>query len=63
MFFLLYATKTSACCGSAAEGSEAVFIKSVMAHKTHMISRKIVMIKSKDRECCMYLKFHINPEL
>ena len=31
-----------------------------MAHKTHLISRKNLMMKSKDRKCYMYLKFHIN---
>ena len=35
--------------------------KIVMGHKTHVISRKILMMKSKDRKCYMYLKFHINP--
>ena len=34
--------------------------KMVMAHKTHVISRKILMMKNKDRKCYMYLKFHIN---
>ena len=67
VFFVLYATKTSvlqrfnfACCGSAAEESKAVFIKIVMAHKTHVISCNILMIKRKDRKCYVYLKFHIN---
>ena len=31
------------------------------AHKKHIISRQILMMKSKDRKCYMYLKFHINP--
>ena len=33
----------------------------MLTHKTHVISRKILMTKSKDRKCYMYLKFHINP--
>ena len=33
----------------------------VIAHKTHVISRKILMMKSKDKKCDMYLKFDINP--
>ena len=32
-----------------------------MAHNMHVILRKIVMMKSEDRKCYMYLKFHINP--
>ena len=32
-----------------------------MAHKTHVISRKMLMMKSKDRKWHMHLKFHINP--
>ena len=32
-----------------------------MAHKIYVISRKVLMMKSKDRKCCMHLKFHINP--
>ena len=37
------------------------FIKMVMAHKTHLISFKILMMKSKDRKCYMCSKFRINP--
>ena len=37
--------------------------KMVMAHKTHVISRKSSMMKSKDRKSYMYLKFRINPPL
>ena len=33
----------------------------LMTHKTHLISRKSLMIKSKGRKCYMYLKFHRNP--
>ena len=33
----------------------------VMAQKTHVISRKIMMMKTTDRKCYKYLKFHINP--
>ena len=32
-----------------------------MTHKTHVILRKILMMKNKDRKCYMHLKFHINP--
>ena len=32
-----------------------------MAHKTHVISRKILMVKSQEEKFFMYLKFHINP--
>ena len=32
-----------------------------MAHKTLVISRKILMMKGKDRKSYMYLKFYINP--
>ena len=32
-----------------------------MAHKMHMIQRKVLMMKSKDRKYFMHLKFHINP--
>ena len=33
----------------------------VMEHTVYLISRKVLMMKCKDRECYMHLKFHINP--
>ena len=33
-----------------------------MAHKMHVISCKILMMKSKNRKCYMYFKFYINPD-
>ena len=57
----LTAIQPFACCSYAAEGSKAAFIKMVMVLKTHVISRKILMMKSKDRKCNMYLKCYINP--
>ena len=35
--------------------------KMVMAYMMHVISRKILMMKSKEWKCYMYLNFHINP--
>ena len=32
-----------------------------MAHKMLVITRKMLMLKSKDRKGYMYLKVHINP--
>ena len=41
-----------------------VFIKKiVMAHKTHVISRKSFMMKCKDSRCYMCLKLHVKFKL